>query len=139
MWSVATQAFMGAGHVEAVRAVEVEMRRDAEGRIQIVERAGTERSIPADLVLLAVGYVGPETDGAVAQLDLGLDAQGRYQTDDAYATDREGVFAAGDARRGASLVVWAISEGREAARAVDRYLMGSTHLPTKGAGDLRHA
>jgi glutamate synthase (NADPH/NADH) small chain len=138
-WSVATQAFVGEARVEGVRAVEVELRREADGRTTLAERPGTAHTLPADLVLLAVGFTGPEADHATAQLGLGLDAHGRFRTDDAFATDVEGVFAAGDARRGASLVVWAISEGREAAREVDRYLMGATRLPTKGAGDLPRA
>lgn len=83
-----------------------------------------------------MGFRGPETQTVVSELGLVLDANGNLQTDPDYMTSATGVFAAGDARRGQSLIVWAISEGREAARGVDRYLMGETDLPTKGGGDL---
>ena len=78
----------------------------------------------------------PKTDNIIAQLGLDLDGRGNVKTGADYMTSKDGVFAAGDARRGQSLIVWAISEGREAARAVDLYLMGRTELPTKGEGDL---
>jgi glutamate synthase (NADPH/NADH) small chain len=98
--------------------------------------AGSEREWPADLVLLAMGFLGPETDGMIGQLGVELDPRGNVRTDESYMTSVPGIFAAGDMRRGQSLVVWAISEGREAARGVDRYLTGHTELPTKGEGDL---
>jgi glutamate synthase (NADPH/NADH) small chain len=91
---------------------------------------------PADLVLLALGFSGPETDTVISQMGLRLDAQGRIETDQHHRTSQPAVFAAGDARRGQSLIVWAISEGREAARAVDIHLMGQSALPTKGCCDL---
>ena len=101
------------------------------------EQRGTERNWPADLVLLAIGYVGPEKDGMISQLGLELDPRGNVKTDEDYMTSRPGVFSAGDMRRGQSLVVWAISEGREAARGVDTYLrQAATPLPGKGVGDL---
>jgi glutamate synthase (NADPH/NADH) small chain len=83
-----------------------------------------------------MGFVGPETDSIVAQLGCELDDRGNVKSDEDYMTSVPGTFACGDARRGQSLVVWAISEGREAARGVDTYLMGQTLLPSKGQGDL---
>jgi glutamate synthase (NADPH/NADH) small chain len=97
---------------------------------------GSEREWPADLVLLALGFSGPETDTVVTQFDLRLDARGNIETDSNHMTSRQAVFAAGDARCGQSLIVWAISEGREAARSVDTFLMGRSKLPTKGCCDL---
>jgi glutamate synthase (NADPH/NADH) small chain len=91
--------------------------------------AGTERKIPADLVLIAMGFTGPEAGPLEAQLGLGLTARGTLVRDAAYATSKEGVFVAGDAGRGQSLVVWAIAEGRACAAAVDAYLQGATELP----------
>ena len=136
-WSILTKAFHGrAGQVAALETVEVDIERDAGGRMQFIERPGTHREWPADLVVLAVGYTGPERGGLLESLGVALDARGAIATDDDYATNVPGVFAAGDGRRGQSLVVWAISEGREAARAVDRYLVGESVLPAKGAGDL---
>jgi glutamate synthase (NADPH/NADH) small chain len=100
------------------------------------EAAGTEREWRADLVLLAMGFLGPETDGIVKDLGCEVDARGNIKSDGKYATSVPGVFAAGDARRGQSLIVWAITEGRECARAVDLHLMGATHLPSKAGPDL---
>ena len=93
-------------------------------------RPGTEREVPADLVLLALGFTGPEPDsGVMDQFGLRLDSRGNFDRDDDFSVGADGVFVAGDAGRGASLVVWAIAEGRAAAAAVDRYLMGSSTLP----------
>jgi glutamate synthase (NADPH/NADH) small chain len=91
---------------------------------------------PCELVLLALGFVGPERGQLVDSLGVALDDRGNVKTDAMYATSVPGVFAAGDMRRGQSLVVWAISEGREAACCVDRFLMGHSDLPSKGRGDL---
>jgi glutamate synthase (NADPH/NADH) small chain len=126
VYSVSTRAFLGDGHrhVRALRLVDVEM---TDGRF--IEVAGTEREIPADLVLLAMGFTGPEPDGVVAQLGLSLDERGTIARDASYQASVPGVFVAGDAGRGQSLVVWAIAEGRAAAAAVDRHLTGSTTLP----------
>ncbi len=123
VFSVSTQEFLGddEGRVRALRLVEV----DAE--FQPVE--GTEREIPAELVLLAMGFTGPERDGLVDQLGVELDDRGNIVRDDSYASTVPGVFVAGDAGRGQSLIVWAIAEGRAAAAAVDRHLTGSTNLP----------
>jgi len=87
-------------------------------------------------VLLALGFTGSESSTVVSAYGLELDDRGNIQTDNHHMTGRPGVFAAGDSHRGQSLIVWAISEGREAARCVDVYLMGTSELPTKGGGDL---
>ncbi len=136
-WSLLTKAFEGSGgRVERLRTVRVEFSTNGTGRPGFLEVPGTERDWPADLVVLAVGYAGPETGGMIDQLGLALDARGNVQTDGHYGTSVPGIFSAGDMRRGQSLVVWAISEGREAARAVDAHLTGFVALPTKGEGDL---
>ena len=122
VYSVSTQEFLGdeEGHVRALRLVDVEMRDGS-----FVEIEGSEREIAADLVLFAMGFTGPEREGVVEQLDVELDERGNVRRDDAYATSVRGVYAAGDAGRGQSLIVWAIAEGRAAAAAVDTYLTGS--------------
>ncbi|MDR0944799.1 MAG: glutamate synthase subunit beta [Bifidobacteriaceae bacterium] len=124
---VTSEQFLGnGGHVHALRVATAE--RDANGRFQAV--AGTERDIPADLVLIAMGFVGPESKEAVAQLGLELTPRGTYVRDDHFQTSVPGVFVAGDSGRGQSLVVWAIAEGRSCAAAVDAYLQGGhTALP----------
>ncbi|HRZ81280.1 MAG TPA: FAD-dependent oxidoreductase, partial [Candidatus Hydrogenedentes bacterium] len=107
---------------------------DASGRRAMTEVPGSEMRIECDLVLLAMGFVQPEADAFVAGLKIELE-KNRFglgiKADGAYATGVPGVFAAGDARRGQSLVVWAIHEGREAARAMDLYLMGRSHLQAR--------
>jgi len=113
-----------AGEVRAIRVAETEY---LDGRR--VPKAGTEREIPADLVLLAMGFTGPETDTIDDQLPLPVDEKGNLGRDGEYQTSESGVFIAGDAGRGQSLIVWAIAEGRAAASAVDRYLEGTTQLP----------
>ena len=137
-WSIMTKAFLGRdGRVERLRTVNVVQNTDESGRTRFEEQRNSEKDWPADLVLLAIGYAGPEQDGVVGGLGLDLDARGNVKSDANYMTSRRGIFAAGDMRRGQSLVVWAISEGREAARAVDTYLRETaTALPTKGTGDL---
>jgi glutamate synthase (NADPH/NADH) small chain len=112
------------GEVRAIRVAETEY---LDGRR--VPKAGTEREIPADLVLLALGFTGPETHSIAEQLPVPFDAKGNIDRDAAYHTSQPGVFVAGDAGRGQSLIVWAIAEGRAAASAVDNYLEGSTQLP----------
>lgn len=114
----------GEGNVRALRVAETEY---VDGRR--VPKAGTERELPADLVLLALGFTGPESDDLSAQLDLAFDERGNVARDGKYQTAHQGVFVAGDAGRGQSLIVWAIAEGRAAAAAVDTYLEGSTELP----------
>jgi glutamate synthase (NADPH/NADH) small chain len=123
VYAVSTQELVGeGGRVRALRLVEV----DAAFR----PVAGTEREIPAELVLLAMGFTGPERSGLLEQLGVELDERGNVARDASYATSVDGVFVAGDAGRGQSLVVWAIAEGRAAAAAVDRYLTGDTSLPS---------
>ena len=101
------------------------------------EVEGTEKEWKAELVLLALGFLGPETNTMVSDLGLELDPRGNVKTDEgSYATSKEGVYAAGDMRRGQSLIVWAISEGREAAKQVDEFLTGASALQSKGYGDL---
>ena len=114
-----------AGEVRAVRVAETEYR---DGRR--VPKAGTEYEIPADLVLLALGFTGAEDTDLSTALDVTFDDRGNVSRDEKYATATPGVFVAGDAGRGQSLIVWAIAEGRAAAAAVDRYLEGSTELPS---------
>ena len=136
-WSIMTRAFKGAdGRVESLETVEVDVQRKPDGRMNFVEQPGTARVWPADLVLLAVGYTGPQQGGLIESLGVELNDRGAIATDDAYSTNVPGIFAAGDGRRGQSLVVWAISEGREAAVSVDEFLAGETVLPQKGHGDL---
>jgi glutamate synthase (NADPH/NADH) small chain len=123
VYAVSTQELVGeGGRVRALRLVEV----DAAFR----PVAGTEREIPAQLVLLAMGFTGPERSGLLEQLGVELDERGNVARDASYATSVDGLFVAGDAGRGQSLVVWAIAEGRAAAAAVDRYLTGDTSLPS---------
>jgi len=130
-WSVATKRFEGRhGKVEKLVAVRLAWQKGADGQAKMVEMPGSEFELKADLVLLAMGFVGPAAGSLLAQLGVARDARSnvRANTDD-YATSVPKVFAAGDMRRGQSLVVWAIREGRQCARAVDLFLMGSSLLP----------
>ena len=126
-YAVSTQEFLGDddGNVRALRLVDVVFEG---GRLTEIE--GTEREIPAELVLFAMGFTGPETEGLVDQLGVDLDDRGNVARDGSYMSSVTGVFVAGDAGRGQSLIVWAIAEGRAAASAVDEYLTGSTTLPS---------
>jgi glutamate synthase (NADPH) small chain len=136
-WSILTREFLGDGErVSALRTVNVDLSTNGNGRQTLNELSGSSRDWPADLVLLAIGYLGPEAGGFVEGLGVELDERGNVKTGADYMSSVPGVFAAGDARRGQSLVVWAIAEGREAARAVDIHLMGHSALPTRGEGDL---
>ena len=118
-----------AGRVRSLSTVEVAWRQEADGRFAPRDVAGSEREIPADLVLLAMGFTGPEQP-LLAELGVRTDSRSNIEAEHGvFATSVKGVFAAGDCRRGQSLVVWAINEGRGAARECDRYLMGSTDLP----------
>jgi glutamate synthase (NADPH/NADH) small chain len=127
VYSVSTKEFLGDGdgNVRALRLAEVVFE---DGRPQEVE--GTEREIPAELVLFAMGFLGPEKPGLVEQLGVDLDERGNIARDASYQTSVPGVFVAGDAGRGQSLIVWALAEGRAAAAAVDQHLTGSTALPS---------
>ena len=130
-WSVATKAFKGSnGRLEKLQAVRLEWKPDGNGQMAMSEVAGSEFEIKADLVLLAMGYLHPVHAGMLQQLDVSLDARGNVAANtEQYQTSVSKVFAAGDMRRGQSLVVWAIREGRQVARAVDEFLMGSSSLP----------
>lgn len=126
VYAVSTKEFLGDedGNVRALKLVDVEF----EGG-KLVEIEGTEREIPAELVLFAMGFTGPERPGLVEQLGVDLDERGNVARDAGYQSSVPGVFVAGDAGRGQSLIVWAIAEGRAAAAAVDTYLTGKTALP----------
>jgi glutamate synthase (NADPH/NADH) small chain len=126
VYSVSTKEFIGEdGNVSGLRLAEVEF---VDGKLTEVE--GTEQIIPAQLVLFAMGFTGPETEGLVDQLGVDIDERGNIVRDNNYMSSVDGVFVAGDAGRGQSLIVWAIAEGRSAAAGVDAYLSGSTSLPS---------
>jgi glutamate synthase (NADPH/NADH) small chain len=130
-WSINTKSFSGdaAGNVKKLHGVRLEWARGENGRPTMREIPGSEFTLDADLVLLALGFLGPERPGLVTDLGVGLTERGNVAVDN-WMTTVPGVFSCGDMRRGQSLVVWAIWEGRECARAVDSYLMGRTDLPS---------
>jgi len=134
VFSVNTERFVddGSGNVHALRIHEVEM---VGGRFEKV--VGSERDLWADLVLLAMGFVGPEQGSWLDRLGVELDERGNLRRDDAFCSTVPGVFVAGDMGRGQSLIVWAIAEGRACAAGVDRYLMGETTLPAPIAPTTR--
>ncbi|HSN44262.1 MAG TPA: glutamate synthase subunit beta [Propionibacteriaceae bacterium] len=133
MYSVSTTEFLGSdGRVTSLRLTEVTFEN---GRFLPIE--GTERELAADLVLLAMGFLGPQREGVVEQLGLGLDPRGNIARDESYATNVPGVFACGDAGRGQSLIVWAIAEGRSCANGVDVYLSGVSKLPRPIGPEVR--
>jgi len=131
-WSILTKEFIGDddGNVKSLKIVNIKWDKDKNGKMGFVEVPNTEKEIPCELALLAIGFLHGETKGIRQELDLDLDERGNIKTTN-YQTSIPKVFAAGDIRRGQSLVVWAISEGREAARAVDVYLMGDSKLEAK--------
>lgn len=131
-WAILTKEFVGDsnGRLAGMKIVEIKWGLNAQGKMGFEEIPGTEKVIPCELALLAIGFVGAEKGGLVDELKLELDERGNIKTTN-YMSTQEGVFSAGDVRRGQSLVVWAISEGREAARAVDTWLMGSSNLEAK--------
>ena len=130
-WSVATKAFTGDdGRLTGLELVRNEWKQNENGQFSMVELPATEFHLKADLVLLAMGFVHPKPKGLLDELDVALDERGNVKADEtSYKTSRDNVFVAGDMRRGQSLVVWAIKEGRRAARAVDEHLMGMSTLP----------
>jgi glutamate synthase (NADPH/NADH) small chain len=130
-YAIVTKRFVGdaEGRVKEAHTVRIEWVKGEDGRFQMKELAGTEKVWPAQLVLLAMGFVGPEREGLLEQLRVKIDERGNVAADASKMTSVPGVFAAGDMARGQSLVVWAIQEGRAAARGVDKYLMGGTVLP----------
>ncbi len=135
-WLINTKEFIAneKGELTGLKTVEVEWKMTPGQRPQLIEKEGTEKIWPCDLALLALGFTGPEKTLA-EQLGLETDFRTNYKANN-YQTNVPHIFTAGDMRRGQSLIVWAISEGREAAREVDLYLMGTTNLPTKDGGDL---
>ncbi len=130
VYAVSTQRFVGdeRGHVKALEAVNVEMVR-AGGRLDFRPVPGSEFTLPVDLVLLAMGFLGPERQGPIDELGLKLTDRGNVWRDASWMTSVPGVFTCGDMQRGQSLIVWAIAEGRSCARGVDLYLMGTSDLP----------
>jgi len=130
-WAVATQSFAGRdGRVTHLNVVRVDWVNDESGQWKMTELAGSAFQLRADLVLLAMGFVHPIHEGMLKELGVELDQRGNVQADtERYQSSNPKVFAAGDMRRGQSLIVWAIREGRQAARAVDEFLMGASELP----------
>jgi len=131
-WSILTKEFMSDanGNVKALKVVDIKWDIGYSGKPEFKEVEGTERDLPCDLALLAIGFVHGETDDIRGKIDVELDSRGNINTNN-YQTNIPNVFAAGDMRRGQSLVVWAIAEGREAARAVDKYLMNESMLEAR--------
>jgi len=129
-FAVTTVRVVGKDRVEAIDCTRVEWAPGPDGRMQMTPIPGAEFTLPADLVLLAMGFVGPRKPGLIEQSGVELDARGNVKanTDD-YRSTAPRVFACGDMRRGQSLVVWAIREGRQCARAVDEFLTGESLLP----------
>lgn len=127
LFSLSTQEFLGDehGNVRAIKIVETIFNN---GKFEVIENS--EREIPADFVFLALGFTGPEKSELLTQLEVQVDNRGNIVRDTNFAANDDGVFVAGDAGRGQSLIVWAIAEGRSAAAAVDRYLTGDTQLPS---------
>jgi glutamate synthase (NADPH/NADH) small chain len=130
-FSVLTKRAIGTdGKLEALECVRVGWVKDSAGRVQMVEEEGSEFQLKADLVLLAMGFFGPRKPGLVEQSGAALDPRGNVKANMLdYKTSAPKVFSCGDMRRGQSLVVWAIREGRQCARAVDEFLMGASQLP----------
>jgi len=131
-FSIATERVSGNGKVEKLHCVRVDWKG---GRLERV--AGTEFEVKADLVLLAMGFIHPEHGGIVQDLELALDPRGNISVNEDFMTSQRGIFAAGDCKRGQSLVVWAIAEGRKAAASIDRYLEGTSELAVPPLAQLR--
>ena len=141
-WAILTKEFLGdgMGRLTGLKVVNIEWELGKDGKMNFKEIAGTEKIIPCELALLAIGFTGAEKPGMLEELKVEIDTRGNIKTEN-YMTSVEGIFSAGDIRRGQSLVVWAISEGREAARAVDTWLMGTSNLESKDESfvHLEHA
>jgi len=134
MWSITTKEIVGEnGQAKAIKCAKVDWTQDANGAWKMTEVPGSEFELKADLILLAMGFIHPVQAGLLNELGVAFDPRGNVQGTtegaSAYKTSIDKVFAAGDMRRGQSLIVWAIREGRQCARAVDEYLMGSSDLP----------
>ena len=137
-WSILTKEFVGDsnGNLKGLKTVEVEWKKISGERPKLLEIEGSEKEWPCELALLALGFTGPEKS-LPEQFGLNFDKRGNIKGEKFYQTNKPNIFTAGDARRGQSLIVWAISEGREAAHQVDSYLMGKSNLPQKNkTGDL---
>ena len=134
-WAIATKEFIGDGdgNLKALKVVDLEWKLTPDGKTAgFTEVAGTERELPCELALLAMGFVHPQHEGLLNELSVDLDERGNVKASEkSYQTNIAKIFSAGDMRRGQSLVVWAISEGRECAKKVDEFLMGSSSLETK--------
>ncbi len=128
-WSVLTKRFSGNnGHVEKLHGVRVEMSKDKHAKPQFIEIPGSDFELDVDLVLLAMGFTGPEKEGLLTDLGIKTDPRGNVAVDGNRMTNVDGVFAAGDVKLGASLIVWAIYEGREAAKGIERYLLSKQRV-----------
>lgn len=128
-WFIATKKFQGeSGKVKKLSCVRVEFEKDGQGQSVMKEIKSSEFEIEADLVILALGFLHPEKKGLLKELSFELDPRGNIKTNENYMTSIKKVFSAGDMRRGQSLIVWAISEGRKAAHSIDKHLMGKTNL-----------
>jgi len=135
-WAIATKEFIGdeKGHLKALKTVKLEWKTNEDGRANFTEVPGSEQELPCELAFLAMGFLHPQHKGLLKELEIELDERGNVKASDrAYQTSIPKIFAAGDMRRGQSLVVWAISEGRECARKVDEYLIGVSQLERKDA------
>ncbi len=136
-WAIATKEFIGDknGNLKALKIVELEWKTTEDGKpASFIEKEGSEKEIPCELALLSMGFVYPQYEGLLKQLDIALDERKNVKaTEKNYQTNISKIFAAGDIRRGQSLVVWAISEGRECARKVDEFLVGHSNLEQKDA------
>ena len=132
-WSILTKEFVSdnKGNVKGLKVADIKWEIGINGRPEFIEVPGSERELPCDLALLAIGFVHGETSKIAEQSKMELDERGNVETNNKYQTNIEKIFAAGDMRRGQSLVVWAISEGREAAREVDKFLMGESNLEAR--------
>ena len=129
-FSISTKRFTGEnGRVKKLHAVRVEMVIDPQGRMSFPEAPGSETEMDVDMVLLAMGFLGPERNGMLDELGVKLTDRGNVSRDKNWMTNVPGVFTAGDMQRGQSLIVWAIAEGRSAARGMDLFLMGTSNLP----------
>ncbi len=138
-WSINTKEFVGDenGNLVALKIVDLSWQKDTEsGRLQMKEVIGSDRTIPCELAFLAAGFLNPQQAGLLNDLGVEYDERGNIKANKYQSTTNERIFAAGDCRRGQSLVVWAISEGREAARAVDEYLSGESFLEAKSLSSL---
>lgn len=136
-WAITTKEFIddGNGKLKGLRVADIKWGAKPDGKMGFEEIPGSDRVMPCELALLAIGFVGAEKGQMISELGIELDERGNIKTTD-YMTAHEGIFAAGDVRRGQSLVVWAISEGREAARAADQWLMGYSNLEAKDESHL---